>query len=70
MRIFQNKIIHFYKIDLSLYKVNQYEFVMDRRRTEKNMLKTFNIHIETGEWIKYNISNDIMKCVRSNHWKL
>lgn len=53
---------------LKKYKVLNYEFVLDRKKTEDSMLKSFNIHLESGEWIKYNDSIKIIQCVRSNGW--
>lgn len=50
------------------FRVKQYEFVLDRRRVEQNMLNSFNIHLTSGEWIKFSDSNKIMKSVRSNNW--
>lgn len=53
---------------LKQYSVENYEFVLDRRKTESNILKTFDIHIESGEWVKYENSFKIIECVRTNVW--
>lgn len=53
---------------LKRYAVQNYEFVLDRKRVEESMLKTFNFHIESGEWIKYSDSVQVINCVRSNYW--
>jgi len=34
------------------YYIKHYEFVLNRRETEKSILQKFNINIEKGEWIK------------------
>lgn len=55
---------------LKRFKVKHYEFVQDRKRTEQNMLSTYNIHIESGEWIQYDDTIEIMRSVRENNWQV
>jgi len=34
------------------FKVKHYEFVLDRRHTEEQILKSFRLDLESGEWVK------------------
>lgn len=52
------------------FYVKNYEFVFNRRHTEETILKIFNIHLESGEWIKYSESAKIIQCVRTGYYTL
>jgi hypothetical protein len=45
------------------YSVKNYEFVLDRRKTE-TILKRFGIHLESGEWIKVADSLKVINALR------
>lgn len=49
---------------LQQYSVKNYEFVLDRRNTEKSILNRFGIHLESGEWIKLDNSTKIIDAIR------
>lgn len=49
------------------YKISSYDFVFDKRSTEKCLLKNFGLSIEAGEWIKNSDAADIMKFIRNSN---
>lgn len=62
-----SRLLHYQTYDpYRRFKVNHYEFVLNRRRTEKLLLKTFKIHGDLGEWVSVDDSTKIIKAVRSN----
>lgn len=47
------------------YKVDHYEFVLDRRSTERALLQTFQIDADNGEWVSSDDAFKIIECVRT-----
>lgn len=48
------------------YKLTNYEFVFNRRETEKSVLNEFNLSLEAGEWFKDVQALDVMSKIRNN----
>lgn len=46
------------------FQVERYEFVLDRKKTERSILKRFGIHLESGEWIRSIETHPILKAIR------
>lgn len=46
------------------FYVKNYEFCIDRRAAEKELLEKFNFHLSSGEWIKYRYSNELISVLR------
>ena len=46
------------------FYIKNYEFCLNRRAAEKDLLERFNIHVEEGEWIKYSDSAEIIRFLR------
>lgn len=51
-----------------LFKVNHYEFVMNRRRTESLLLKTFQLPEDNGEWVSVDDTKKIIVAVRNSEY--
>lgn len=51
-----------------LYKVDHYEFVLDRRKVERNLLYTFQVDMDKGEWVTSENAHSIIECVRTNRF--
>lgn len=49
---------------LRLYKLSGFEFVIDRRKTEKIIHDAFSVHIERGEWLKNSSRDDLIRSIR------
>lgn len=50
------------------YSISNYEFVLDRKKSEKEVLKKYKLGLtETGEWIKHNDCEDIIRYIRAEH---
>ena len=47
------------------YYIKNYEFCLDRRAAEQELLDRFNIHVEEGEWIKHSDSLEVIKILRT-----
>jgi hypothetical protein len=52
------------------FKINRYEFVLNRRHTEKLILNSFGISIENGEWVKRNKVESIFKKITFTYKKI
>lgn len=52
------------------FYVKNYEFSFNRRHTEETILRIFNVHLESGEWIKFSESDKIIQCVRTGYYTL
>ena len=52
------------------FKINRYEFVLNRRHTEKLILNSFGISIENGEWVKRNKVESIFKKITFTYEKI
>lgn len=46
------------------YNLDRYEFVLDRRKTEKLILEQYQLSLEQGEWIKLEDSLEIFNKIR------
>lgn len=46
------------------FYVKNYEFCIDRRVAEKELLEKFNLHLSAGEWIKHNRSLEVIQHIR------
>ena len=46
------------------FYVKNYEFCLDRRAAEKDLLTEFNLHLAEGEWIKHHNSIKVIKHLR------
>lgn len=49
------------------FKIEHYEFVSDRKSVEKYLLNQFDVHIETGEWIKGVKAKHVLAYIDSTH---
>ena len=47
------------------FYIKNYEFCLDRRAAEQDLLEKFNIHVEEGEWVKYSDSAEIIRVLRT-----
>ena len=48
------------------FYIKNYEFCLDRREAEKELLEKFNVHLAEGEWIKHSDSLEIIKVIRKS----
>lgn len=46
------------------FYVKNYEFCIDRRLAEKELLEKFQFHLSSGEWIKHGYSNEVIRTLR------
>lgn len=46
------------------FYVKHYEFCLDRRTAEKELLQELDIHLAGGEWIKYSKSVEVIRLLR------
>lgn len=47
------------------FKVEHYEFVLDRRGVERSLLATFQVDADKGEWVTGQSAHKIISCVRT-----
>ena len=47
------------------YKIENYDFVFNKKETEQQVLNNFQFSIESGEWIKNTKSIEILNFVRN-----
>ena len=50
---------------LKRYRITHYDFVLNRKHTEEKILNSFNVDIESGEWIKKTDALNLIKSFRS-----
>ena len=48
------------------FRIDRYEFTLDRRQAEKELLDQFQIHLVDGEWIKHSDGLQVMRVLRSS----
>ncbi len=51
------------------YYVKHYEFVLERRNAERQILNDYGVNIENGEWLNNVNANEVIKSL-ANTWKL
>ena len=63
------KVYQTYDPKRSFY-ISNYEFVLDRRKVEKEVLSEYKFDIELGEWIKNSQCDEIIRFIRSlqSYW--
>ena len=49
------------------FYIKTYEFCLDRRDAEKELLETFNFHLQDGEWVKSSDSAEIIRFLRDRY---
>jgi hypothetical protein len=47
------------------FYIKNYEFCLDRRAAEQQLLERFNFHLAEGEWVKHSDSLEIIKVLRT-----
>lgn len=52
------------------FKVRNYEFVLDRRATEQNVIASYGVDLQKSEWIPVTNSTNIIQSIRTNEWKI
>jgi hypothetical protein len=65
--LIESKIIPTYTtfdITETMLDVKHYDFCLDRRNAEKQLLQDFNIHLVDGEWVKYSDALEIINVIR------
>lgn len=47
------------------YYIKNYEFCLDRKTAEQELLEKLNLHVEEGEWIRHSDSLGVIQILRS-----
>jgi len=47
------------------FYIKHYEFCLNRRKAEQELLDKYNVHSEDGEWVKYSDALEIIKIIRN-----
>lgn len=52
------------------FRVKNYEFVLNRRSVEQNVIASYGVDLQKSEWIPVTNSTNIIQSIRTNSWKI